>query len=94
MNASTSLEDVLAVVAKILLWCFALGMLLLMLWFAFFLAAGDLAYRFHAQMFDLSRQGFDMIHYCGMALLKVGSFMLFLIPWIAIRLTLPGIRKA
>ena len=93
MNASASLDEVLSAVAKILLWCFVLGTLALFLWFGFFLAAGDFAYQVHSSMFDLSKHEFDVIWYCGMGLLKLWVFMLFLVPWIGVRLTLRGMRK-
>jgi len=93
MNASASLEEVLSAVAKILLWCFVLGTLILLLWFGLFLAAGDFAYQVHSSMFDLSKHEFHMIWYCGMGLLKFWVFMLFLVPWIGVRLTLRGMRR-
>ena len=93
MNASASLDEVLTAVSRILLWCFVLSILLLLFWFVFFLAAGDFAYRFHAKMFDLSKDEFDVINYCGMGLVKACSFMLFFIPWVATRLALSGGRK-
>ena len=94
MNASASLEEVLTAISKILLWCFVLGILLLLFWFAFLLAADDFAHRVHAKMFDVSKREFDVINYCGMGLVKVWSFLFFLIPWIATRLALMGIRKS
>lgn len=93
MNPQETLNEVLAAMAKILLWCFALGMVLLGVWFGGFLVAGDFAYRVHATMFDLSQHEFDLINYCGMALVKFCAMMLFLLPWIAIQLVLRGTRQ-
>ena len=93
MNASARLDEVLSAVAKILLWCFVLGTLILFLWFGLFLAAGDLAYQVHSSMFDLSKHESYVIWYCGKALLTVWVFMLILIPWIGVRLALRGMRR-
>ncbi|HUT89977.1 MAG TPA: hypothetical protein VMY37_10790 [Thermoguttaceae bacterium] len=93
MNASASLDEVLSAVAKILLWCFVLGTLILFLLFGLFLVAGDIAYQVHSSMFDLSEHEFHMIWYCGMGLLKAWVFVLFLIPWIGVRLALRGMRR-
>ena len=93
MNASASLDEVLSAVAQILLWCFVLGTLILFLVFGVFLAAGDFAYQVHSSMFDLSKHEFHMIWYCWMGLLKIWVFMLFLVPWIGVRLALRGMRR-
>ena len=36
-------------------------------------------------MFGLSKEMLDVIHYCGMGLLKLFVFTFFLFPWLAIR---------
>ena len=88
MNASADLRDVLNVVSRIFLWCFAMGFLLLLFWLACVFVAGDWAYRIHAGMFDLSEHDFDMMNYYGLACTKVCVFLFFLIPYIAIRLVM------
>jgi hypothetical protein len=87
------IRDTLNTVAAILLRCFILSLVLLLLWFIFFLLAGDLAYWIHSKWFDLTRHDFDLINYYGMALVKAMNVILFLIPYIAIRLVLRGKRK-
>lgn len=93
MNASATLEEVLSAVATILLWCFVVGILLLLLVFGVFLAAGDLAYQVHSSMLDLSEHEFHLVWYCWVGLLKIWVFVLFLVPWIGVRLALRGIKK-
>jgi hypothetical protein len=93
MNRSAGLDEVLDVVSKILLWCFGIGMALLLFWFGMVLAIGDLAYGVHASMFDLSRHEFEMMNYFGMAWLKVCVFLFFFTPWLGTRLVLRGMRK-
>ena len=70
-----------------LLRCFILGFALLMFWLVFFLVAGGFMYDVHGSMFEMTRHQFNMIHYCGMGLLKIFVFVVFLLPYIAIRLT-------
>lgn len=94
MSPSTDLSDVLDVVAKILLRCFGFGVLLLLVWFAFWLVAGDWAYQVHSTMFGVSKHDFDLLNYYGLACTKICTFLFFLGPYLAIRLVLWGMRKA
>ena len=50
--------------------------------------ASDVIYSLHGGMFDLSPHDLCVIHYCGMAFVKLCVFLFFLFPWIAIRLVL------
>ncbi len=52
------------------------------------LRAGNLAYRVHSSFFPMTRHEFDLIHYCGMLITKVALFILFLCPYLGIRLVL------
>ncbi|MFH1921947.1 MAG: DUF6868 family protein, partial [Planctomycetota bacterium] len=80
MSPSTDLNDVLDVVAKILLRCFAFGFLLLLVWLASLLVAGDWAYQVHSRLFDLSEHDFDVMNYYGLACTKMCTFLFFLGP--------------
>jgi TRAP-type C4-dicarboxylate transport system permease small subunit len=80
--------------AGILIRCFFLTFALLLLWFVFFLAAGDWGYNLHSQWFDLSRADYDLMFYYGMAFIKTCSFVFFLFPYIAIKLVLRKNKKA
>jgi hypothetical protein len=84
------IRDILNTCAGILLRCFILSLVLLLFWFVFFLLAGDLGYWIHSHWFDLTRHDFDLINYCGMALVKALNVTFFLIPYVAIRLMLHG----
>jgi hypothetical protein len=83
-----STHDFFDTLAKILLRCGIFGFLLLLLWFGMYMLAGDVIYRLHGSMFDLSKQDLDVIHYCGMAFVKLVVILFFLFPWAAIRLVL------
>ncbi len=72
----------------VLLRCFILGFVVLMIWFLFFLVGRGLIYDVHGSMFKkITDRQFEIMHYCGMGLLKLLVFVGFLIPYIAIRLT-------
>ena len=54
-----------------------------------YLGGGDWGYDFHKDLWSgLTRHEYDLINLCGMALLKIGAFGAFLLPYIAIRLVL------
>lgn len=93
MAPSTDLENTLTVLSKILLWCFVLGFLSLLLWFTFYITAADFIFGVHGGMFDLTRHDFDLMNYYGMAFVKGINFLLFLVPYIAVRLVLRGINN-
>ena len=92
MTTSTSLEELLTAVSKVLMWCAVLGFALLLFWFCVILALGDLAFQVQETMFDLSKHEFDMLNYYGIAAFKMCVFLLFVIPWGATQLVLRGMR--
>ena len=88
MSDSTNVNDLLDALAKVLLRCFVLGILLLLISFGVFLLVDDWAHGFHAQWFDVSKHEFDLLYYYCMAYMKMCVFLFFLLPYIAIRLVL------
>lgn len=70
----------------LLLWSLAVNTTLLCLWFAGFVWAHDTLYRWHTRWFRLSPETFDAIHYAGMALFKIGIFLLNLAPLLGLYL--------
>jgi len=79
----------------VLLRCFVLGFVVLIIWFLFFLVAGGLIYDVHGSMFkEITDRQFEVIHYCGMGLLKLFIFVFFLVPYIALRWTGKGQKSA
>jgi len=75
-------------VAGVFLRCFVLAVCLLLFWFVFYLVGGDWAYSIHSKWFELSRLHFGLMNYYGMALIKITSFLIFLFPYVAIKLIL------
>lgn len=75
-------------VAAILIRCFIMTFALLFVWFIVFAAAGGLIYDLHSLVFNLDGYDLNWFFYVGMATLKIMAFVLFLFPYIAIRLVL------
>ncbi len=76
---------------RVLATCFLVAVGLILVWFVFYLAAGEFAYAIHSKLFDIDRQQFAAMNYYGMAIFKMLAFLLFLIPYIALKIT--GNRK-
>jgi len=82
------LNNLLEAVAGIHLRCFVLAVCLLLFSFVFYLLAADWAYSMHSRWFGITRLHFDLMYYCWMAFMKIVAFLFFLIPFIAIKLSL------
>ena len=72
-------------IRNVLGWCTVINYGLLLFWFVFFMLARDWIYQLHGRWFNISRQNFDAIHYSGMAIYKIGIFLLNLVPYIVLR---------
>lgn len=86
MSNSPDINDMLAVVAKILLRCWIFGFVSLFIWFGAFMSG--VVYKLHGPLMDLSIHDLNVIHYCGMAFAKLCVILFFFFPWLAIRLVL------
>ena len=85
-SSQADIQEHLDALAGILIRCFLGGMVLLAVWFAWFVFAGDWIYQLHARWFQIPRPSFYAIHYAGMAVTKIAIILFFLLPWIAIKL--------
>ncbi len=94
MSDSTSVNELLDALAKVLLRCFVLGAVLLSFWFVLFLVAGNCIHEIHGKWFSMTPHEFDLICYCGMGLVKLFVLLFFLFPYIAIRCVLRKRRVA
>ena len=93
MSETTQTDDLLDAVAKILLRCWIFGFILLLFWWGAVTLASDLVFGVHGDMFDLTRPQLNVIHYCGILLMKLVVVTFYFIPWVAIRVVLKK-RKA
>jgi hypothetical protein len=71
---------------KALLWCAVINYGILLVWFLFFVLAHDRMYLLHTRWFRLSVEQFDMLHYAGMSIFKIGILLLNLVPYIALHI--------
>ena len=68
------------------LWCAVINYGVLLVWFLFFIMGRGFMHRLHSRWFQLSRQQFDIVHYAGMAIFKLGIILLNVVPYIALRI--------
>ncbi len=73
-------------VRKALLWSAVINYGILLVWFLFFVLAHDRMYLLHSQWFRFSIEQFDMLHYAGMSIFKLGIILLNVVPYIALHI--------
>jgi hypothetical protein len=71
---------------RVLLWCTVINYGILLVWFLFFMLAHDWMYQLHGRWFRLSVEQFDMLHYVGISVYKLGIILLNLVPYIALHI--------
>ena len=76
----------LAITQAFLGWCTVLNMGLVLIWFLLFTYAHDWLYRFHSRFFRVNTEQFDALHYAGMMIYKIGLWLFFLMPYLALRI--------
>lgn len=74
----------LDILKSFLLWCLIFDYAILILWFLIFTLAREWMYRLHGRWFKLSADSFDLVHYAGMAGLKLAIFVFNLVPLLAL----------
>jgi hypothetical protein len=67
-----------------LLWCTAINYGILLVWFLVFAFARDWMHRIHGRWFRLSGNQFDVLHYAGMSVFKIGIILFNLVPFIVL----------
>lgn len=67
-------------------WMTVLNFGFLTYWALMFCCCRNLIYRMHTKWFRLSEERFDELHYQGMAIYKIGIFLLCLMPYLALRI--------
>ncbi len=73
-------------VRRALLWCALLNYGILVVWFLFFMLAHDWMYLFHSRWFHISVEQFDLLHYAGMSIYKIGILLFNLVPFVALHI--------
>ncbi len=67
-----------------LLWCTVINYGILIVWFLVFTLAHDWMQRLHGRWFRLSANQFDVLHYAGMAIYKIGVILFNLVPLVVL----------
>lgn len=87
MSTSKDVNELFDSIARILLRCAVLGFLLLLFWgVCYVLLLGPI--HPEGKQFGLTPHETDLVHFCGMAFVKMCVLLFFLFPYIAIRLVL------
>ena len=73
-------------IRSIFAWCTTINLIILLVWFVFYAFARDWTYRLHSKWFKLSEEQFDVIHYCGIAIYKIGFILFNLVPYLAMQI--------
>ncbi len=85
---SEATRELFETVAKVLLFCLILGLVLQLTTLGAVLGMGDIIHDLHSALFGLSSHESDLITAGYSALIKVFTAIFFLIPWVAIRIVL------
>jgi hypothetical protein len=88
MGNTNDTHEALEVVSQVMVRCVVMGIIVLLIWWAALASMGDLVYRIHSTLAPIPRQHFDTIHYAGMLTTKAAISVLFLFPYIAIKLVI------
>lgn len=88
MNEHDSNRELLEMTAQVLLRCFVGGVILLMTWFMVYLLATDWLYAINARWFSVTREQFVLVNFSGIAAAKIFIYLVFLIPYVSVRLVL------
>ncbi len=88
MNIGQRNNITLEAVAAILGGSFLINYAILLLWFLIILFAPDSMYSLNIRWFAIDRHEIDLINYGGIAFLKIMNILLFLCPYLSIKLWL------
>lgn len=67
-------------------WATIISSLVLFMWVLMIGFMRAFIYKVHSRWFKLPTTHFDTIHYCGMGLLKLFIWLLFLTPYLALKI--------
>ena len=74
--------------SRILGWATVINLGILTVWFLAFTFYHDVLFRLHSKWFKLSKEHFDTIHYAGIAFYKLCTYLLNLVPYLAIKIVI------
>jgi len=74
------------ILSSVLGWATVINLSIVTVWFLGFTFYHDAVFRLHSKWFKLSEEKFDTIHYAGMAFYKISTYLLNLVPYLAIQI--------
>ena len=74
-------------IESFLLGNFIVNALILLYWFIWIYFFNEFVYKMHNQFFRINKESFNKIHYMGLLLYKVLTFVLFGIPYVVLKMT-------
>lgn len=69
------------------LYSFLISYFILIFWFSMILLLKDWVYDLHCKWFSMSKEDFDKIHYFLMGFYKLLIFVMFMIPYLSLKLS-------
>ncbi len=93
MSTKDTVDDLLATLAAILGRCAIMALGLLVFWGLLLVFAPDFTFNIQRTLLDITRPQFNLIHFGGLALAKVATFWLFVMPYIAVKLVIRARRQ-
>ncbi|MBF6023418.1 DUF6868 family protein [Lysobacter niastensis] len=75
---------------EFLLWCLVVNYGVLLVWFVVFVFGRSWLFGLHTRWFKLAPESFDVAHYSGMAIYKIGILLFNLAPFAALCFTAHG----
>ncbi|HIF34976.1 MAG TPA: hypothetical protein EYQ75_25635 [Planctomycetaceae bacterium] len=94
MSESAKTTEILETLAKVLIRCTGFGALLLLITSGAWLFLRPSIYAVHGSMFGLSNHEIDITIYAWIGFLKLLVGVLFLFPWLSIKLVLRQSQRA
>ena len=88
MSEQNNTQNMLNAIAGVLIICFFIGIGVLTIWVVLVMGLPDRAWQLHAKLFDLSAEQVVLSQYIGILMTKSVIFVLFLFPYIGIKLTI------
>ena len=71
-------------IREILGWCTVINFGVLLIWFLFFMLAGNLVRKWHSKFFAMPEDSFNAIHYKGIMYYKLAITLFNLVPYLAL----------
>lgn len=90
---NSNVSEMLEVISRVLIRCVVMGVMALLFWGGVLLVSGDFIYGIHSRFVPMSRGQFNVVHYAGMLATKAAVSLLFLFPYIALRLVIAKRNK-